>query len=108
MHTTADVLPALRVAACNDHAAMMLALLGTGAAAVDDQTNDVDDQADACPPPLWAASFYGSSADAALVLVQAKVDNAENAATPRPRSATPAPACFDGGSGGAHRPTRCK
>ena len=66
VHVAADVLPALRVAACNDHAAVVLALLGTGAAGVDDQT-------DACPSPLWAASFYGST-DAALVLVQAKVD----------------------------------
>ncbi len=64
--TAADVLPALRVAACNDHAAVVLALLGTGAAGVDDPT-------DAYPPPLWAASFYGST-DAALVLVQAKAD----------------------------------
>jgi hypothetical protein len=69
---------------------MVLALLGTGAAAADDQTDDVDDRADACPPPLCAASFYGSSAGAALVLVRAKVDNAEHAATPRPRPATPA------------------
>ena len=68
--------------AFNDHAAVVLALFGTGAAAVDDQTDYVDDRADACPPPVWAASFYGS-ADAALVLVQAKAD-AENAATPRP------------------------
>jgi len=37
----ADVLPALRVAACNDYAAPVLALLGmlgTRAAGVDDQT----------------------------------------------------------------------
>jgi hypothetical protein len=26
------------------------------------------------PPPLWAASFYGGSSDAALVPVQATVD----------------------------------
>ena len=45
-----------------------------GAAAADDQTDDVDDQTDACPPPVWAASFYGGSSGAALVLVQAKVD----------------------------------
>ena len=77
VHTAADVLPALRVAACNDHAAVVLALLGTGAAGVDDKT-------DACPPPLRAASFYGSSAGAAVVLVQAKV-GADNAATPRSR-----------------------
>ncbi len=70
---------------------MVLALLGTaGADDVDDRIDNVDDRADACPPQLWAASFYGSSADAALVLVQAKADNAENAATPRPRPATPA------------------
>ncbi len=67
---------------------MLLALFGTGAADVDDQTDDAYDQADACPPPVWAASFYGS-AIAALVLVQAKVD-AENSATPRLRPATPA------------------
>ena len=40
---------------------------------MDDRTDNVDDRADACPPPLWAASFYGST-DAALVLVQAKAD----------------------------------
>ncbi len=72
----------------NDHAAVMLALLGTAAAAVDDQTDDVDDRADACPPPVWAASFYGSG-DAALILVQAKLD-AENAVTPTTRPGTPA------------------
>jgi hypothetical protein len=71
----------------NAHAAVVLALSGTGAAAVDDQTDDVDDRADACSPPVWAASFYGS-ADAALVLVQAEVD-AEKAAT-RDSGATPA------------------
>ena len=60
-----------RCGARNAHAAV--ALLGTGAADVDDQTDDADDQADACPPPVRAASFYGS-AGAALVLVQAKVD----------------------------------
>ena len=60
---------------CNDHAAVVLVLLGTGAAAVDDHT-------DACPPLLSAAACYGS-ADAALVLVRAKVD-AQNAANPRP------------------------
>ena len=44
VHTAAaDVLPALHVAVCNDHAAVVLALLSTGAAGVDDQTN-------ACPP----------------------------------------------------------
>ncbi len=71
-----------RCGARNAHAAVVLALFGTAAAAVDDQMDDVDDRADACPPPVWAASFYGS-ADAALALVQAKAD-AENAATPRP------------------------
>ena len=73
----------MRAAACNDQAAVVLALFGTGAADVDDQTDDADDQADACPPPVWAASFYGSTADAAVALVRAKVD-AEHAATPRP------------------------
>ncbi len=63
---------------------MVLSLSGTAAAAADDQTDEVDDRADACPPPLRAASFYGSSAGAAVVLVQAKVD-ADNAATPRSR-----------------------
>ena len=72
--------------ACNDHAAVALALLG--AADADDHIVDVDDRADACPPLVWATSFYGI-ADAALVLVQAEVD-AENAANPRPRPATPA------------------
>ena len=85
MHSTAG---AECCGACNDHAAVVLVLFGTGAAAVNDQMDDVDDRADACPPPAWAASFYGS-ADAALVLVQPKAD-AENAATPRPRPATPA------------------
>ena len=69
--------------ACSDHAAVVLALLGTAGAA------DADDRTDACPPPVRAASFLGSSAGATLVLVRAKVD-AENAATPRPRPATPA------------------
>ena len=67
---------------------MVLALFGTGAADVDDQTDYVDDRANLCPPPVWAASVYGS-ADAALVLMRVNVD-AENAATPRPRPATPA------------------
>jgi hypothetical protein len=69
VHYAADVVPALRV-----HAAVVLALVGTGAAYVDDQTDDADDQADACPPPVRAASFYCSSAGERLVLVQAKVD----------------------------------
>ena len=69
MHTTAG---AECCSACNDRAAVVLALLGTGAADVDDQTDAADDQADACPPPLRASSFHGS-AFAALVLVQAKV-----------------------------------
>ncbi len=77
-------MPALRVAAPATLTPqwLVLALFGTGAADVEDQTDDTDDQVDACPPPVCAASFRGS-ADAALVLVQAKVD-AENAATARP------------------------
>ena len=83
MHSTADVPPALRAAA----PAMITPqwhsrFSGMGAADADDYTVDVDDRADACPPPLWATSFYGI-ADAALVLVQAEV-HAENAANPRP------------------------
>ncbi len=89
MHTPADVLSALHDAACNDHAAVALALLGTGAAAVDDQADYVDDRADASPPPVWPASFYGS-ADAALVLVQAEVDAEKAATATRDSGATPA------------------
>ena len=63
---------------------MVLSRSGTAAAAADDQTDDVNDRADACPPPLGAAPFYCSSAGAALVLVQATAD-ADTAATPRPR-----------------------
>ena len=75
--------------ACNDRAAVVLALFGTGAAAVDDQTDDVDDRADACSPPVWAALFY-SSADAALVLMQAEVDAEKAATATRDSGATPA------------------
>jgi hypothetical protein len=65
---------AARCGACNDHAAEVLVLLGTaGTAAADDQTDDVHDRANACPPPVWAASFYGI----ADVLLQANVGRGE-------------------------------
>ena len=83
MHSTAG---AACCGACNDHAAVVLTLFGTGAAAVDDQTDDVDDRADACSPPMWAALFYGS-ADAALV---SSCKPRWTRRRPRPRPATPA------------------
>jgi hypothetical protein len=89
VHTTADVLPALRVAVpATITPQWRSCFYGMGAADADDHTVDVDDRADACPPPVWATSFYGI-VDAALVLVQAEVA-AENAANPRSRPATPA------------------
>ena len=89
MHSTADVPPAVRVAVPSTITPQWRSRFsGMGAADADDHTVDLDDRADVCPPPVWATSFYGI-ADAALVLVQAEVD-AENAANPRPRPATPA------------------
>ncbi len=85
MHSTADVPPALRVALPATITPQWRSRFsGMRAADADDQTVDVDDRADAFPR---RSGQHRSTAS--LVLVQAEND-AENAANPRPRPATPA------------------
>ena len=86
MHTTADVLPALSVAApatitlqwCSRCSARGLLLWTTSW--MTQMTG---------PVPVWTASFYGS-ADAARVLMQTEVDAEKAATATRDSGATPA------------------
>ena len=87
--------------ACNDHAAVALALLGMGAADGDDQTVDVDDRADAfprrCGQHRSTASLTQLSSSCKQTLMR-RMPRTQGRG-PRLRLFT----CFDCGSAKAHR-----
>ena len=103
MHTTAG---AECCSACNDHASVVLALLGTGPAAVDDQIDDVDDRPDSCPRRCGQHRSVAARAQLSCSCKPRRMWR-----MPQPQGRDPRLrlyASFDGGSGKANRTTRCR